>query len=468
MINKQKVWLLATSMALSFLSSCSESYPGLEYDQTEGKSTIENQDSWSEKTPIKVFVNEQEIFIVRANGTRGTGAFENNDIANITRLNHSTFYALAFRDGQYTQSGIEELKNPTDFRWWAHEKSNGPSSYKDYMVNNNCLLDGPDYHYGLPMYLIPDGAGLLHTSRSVSQEEDEYYYSPVNQQVPYNFFAYYLDDIRPAKINRTNESFSYEVEIDGSQDVMCGAAPNLIDEIRKGNLGSKWESLSADEKRTLENIGGYCTFAANRGIHPEVKMKHLLTRMTFELYPADESASDITITAIAVESRYKGTLVVAARTIDGIGFSFTDARKQLLLRDPSDGQSPCPELTSQTVEYNDSMKNVAWYDRPKKTIGSSLMVAPDSIYNLYLTGVQKKHSSLVDPDLYEPVTFTARYTLTPPKTDLSKIGDNYWFAPGVNYPVKIAVYGLQQIKVYASVEGWKPSDEAIYLEDYTE
>ena len=468
MKQKHIVRLLMASLSASFMMACSESYPGITYDETQGKEAIENKDSWTEKTPIKVFVNEQDIFIVRASSTRGTGAFESADTANVNRLNHSTFYALAFRDGRYTQSGIDDLKNPTDFRWWSHKDSNGPRSFSDYMVNNNCLLDGPDYNYGLPMYLIPEGAGMLHTARDVTEEVDEYYYSPVNQQVPYNFFAYYLDDNQPTKVNRTEESFSYDIEIDGSQDLMCGAAPNLIDEIRNGNLGNKWNFLSADEKRTIENIGGYCTFTANRGIHPEVKMKHLLTRMTFELYPADESASDITITEVKVESRCKGTMTVAARTIDEIGVVFSNERKQLPLRDPSDGQSPCPPLTPQSVEYEESMKGYEWYDRPKKDIGSSLMVAPDSIYNLYLTGIQKKRSSLTDPDKYEPVTFTARYTLTPPKTDLSKKDDGYWFAPGVNYPVKIAVYGLQQIKVYASVEGWIPSDEAIYLEDYTE
>lgn len=461
MIQKKIVLrFLAASIATSLLMACSESYPGLEYDLTQGNGTIENQDSWSEKTPIKVFVNEQDIFIVKDNGTRGMGAFDSNDTTNLARLNNATFYALAFRDGQYTQGSIDELKNPTDFRWWSHEDSNGPRSFSDYMVNNNCLLDGPDYNLGLPMYLLPEGAGMLHTARDVTEEVDEYYYSPVNQQVPYNFFAYYLDDIQPTKVNRTEESFSYDIEIDGSQDLMCGAAPNLIDEIRNGNLGNKWNFLSADEKRTIENIGGYCTFTANRGIHPEVKMVHLLTRLSFELYPADESANEIEIDSVNVESRYKGNLTVAARSIDNIGIEWDDERQPLYLLDAYDGKSKCSPLTPQTVTFDPVIKENggSWYDQPHKVIGSSLMLAPDTEYVLRLSCKQTYPINLKDPSQTKDWIFHPQYTL--------KLTSGEKFEAGHEYTIKIAVYGLHKIEIsIVSVPKWERGED-IELDDY--
>ena len=41
----------------------------------------------------------------------------------------------------------------------------------------------------------------------------------------------------------------------------------------------------------------------------------------------------------------------------------------------------------------------------------------------------------------------------------------YWFAPGVVYPIQIAIYGSQKFEIYTNIEGWKQSDEAITIDD---
>ena len=451
---------LLVVMTIALLGACSESYPGLEFDHTQGHNGITNQDSWSEKTPIMVFVNEQDLFTVK---TRGLGAFETNDTAKATRLQNSTFHVFAFRDGQYTQSNIPALNSPTNFKWYFNA-TNGPAGYYD-TDQATCLLDGPDFYQGLPLYLRPQGKGQLHTTKA-GDEEPEFYYSSVHQQVPYNFFSYYIDDIVPSQVIRDETGIHFKMEIDGSQDVMCGAAPNLLDEIKKGNKDNVWNTLNDDEKHTIENIGGYCAFTAHRDIHPMINMTHQLTQLKFEAYPGDASSNNIIITGITIESRYKGTLTVASRDIENVGCQFDDTKKELALRDSADGKNPLPTLKEYKVTYTDDMKDIKWYNRPKVNIGSSLLLAPDSIFTLHIYYKEWLEHKIGGSTLtLEDRHLT--YTLKAPATQMSKTpdGNGYWFAPGIVYPIQIAIYGAQKFEIYANIEGWKESDEPIQLDD---
>ena len=440
--------------------SCSESYPGMDYDQTDGKDGIHNEDTWTEQTPIMVFVNEQNIFTVR---TRGVGPFETNDTANDQRLRNSTFYVCAYRSGTYS-SGLDEMKQPTDFRWYRYA-TNGPSGFGPDVAGVNCLLDGRDYNYGLPMYLYPNSSGELKTTREGEAEAETYYYSGSYQQVPYNFSAYYLDDVEIRSVNRSEERFSYEIAIDGSQDLMSGYAPELTRSYLESKESGVWRSLNEDEQRTILNVGGYCTFAAHRGIHPMINFKHLLTRLTFEAYPGDETAGNVFIDSITVESKYSGTFTVAARQNSEVGIQFKENRKPLALREASDGVHPAEPLKQYSVPYDESMADLKWYDRPKVDVGSCLLLAPDSVYTLNLYWSEMVPRTIGGAPEYVVHKDPIRYKLSAPHTELSMTDDGYWFAPGVQYPILIAVYGSQPIQVYANVEGWKQSDEGIHLED---
>ena len=302
--------MLFSGAALLVLASCSESYPGIDYDKTQGNKGIENQEGGDkENVPVMVFVNEQNIFAVK---TRGVGPFEPADRYNEERLSNSTFYVYAFRDGNYDK-GPEELRRPTDYtysRWNAPNVSGHAIDYD----NMHCLLDGQNYSEGWPMALHPHGSGRFEYKGDLETP----YYSRTYPGVPYNFFAYYWDDITPKAVHRTADGISYDIEIDGSQDLMCGYAPNLKEEIDKGfdsRYYDIWNSLTSDEKRAILNAGGYCAQAANHGIHPSVDIKHCLTQLTFTAYPGNESSSRVTIEGVTVKSKYKGTFTVAATEI---------------------------------------------------------------------------------------------------------------------------------------------------------
>ena len=68
---KRPVVAAATVM---LLAACNQSYPGLEFDYPENE--IENNETYN-KTPLMVFVSEQDFFSITA--TRGMGPFDNDE-----------------------------------------------------------------------------------------------------------------------------------------------------------------------------------------------------------------------------------------------------------------------------------------------------------------------------------------------------------------------------------------------------
>lgn len=460
---------LLVAMTIVCLGACSESYPGLDFDHTQGHDGITNQDSWSEKTPIMVFVNEQDIFTVK---TRGLGAFDNNDTLNPIKLYNSTFQVFAFRDGYYTENSIDVLKEPTDFRYYTDScKYDIPAGFGNFLDKDNatCLLDGRYYNQGLNLYLRAEGKGLLHTSKE-GDEEPEFFYSSVHQKVPFNFFAYYLDDavIDNSISSRTKDGIAYRIELDGTQDLMCGGSKSLSKAIAQAesndekdrdpsNIRGVWQTLNKEDKDIIRNIGGYCTYAAHRNIHPAIEMKHLLTQLTFHAYPGDETSNRIRITGVGVKSRYKGTLTVAARNTDEVGFTPDNDRRTLYLHERSDGQTKCPPLKEEgyNVPFDESMDK-DWKKRPSVDIGSSLLLPPDSLYTLYIEYDEKipTYEGEKEPPYIKmkPLEYVLRPTTGP------------IFEKGHIYPVNIVIYGSQDIKVYVSIEGWKEGDD-IDLDD---
>ena len=80
----------------------------------------------------------------------------------------------------------------------------------------------------------------------------------------------------------------------------------------------------ADQKTDIDAVGktdevsvdkAYSAFAARRGVQPNLLFKHQLARFTFEIVAGSEAGSNIFVTGIGVESKFKGNLtVVGANT----------------------------------------------------------------------------------------------------------------------------------------------------------
>ncbi len=467
---------------------CSNSYPGEIFDVRKDPSVFNNETSSAEKSaqPIKVFINEQDFFTVST--TRGTGPFDKGDVNRTNRFGSSDFYIFAFRKGQYVQGSNTQLTNETDLRYTAYaEAAKAGGALSNYRDDHryNCLLDGFSYYEGLPMKLNVAGSGQLmyylfdQTGNDTEGynfdwskvdwshlRDSVFYYNTEYQDVPYDFFSYYVDNFKPNSSNthREKDRIYHEITIDGSQDIMCGMAPaldSLIADCKIHNPGkyspnSPINKLSYEDWNKLMNIGGYCSYAAHRGIDPQVKMTHQLTRLEFHAHAGDESCDSITITGIEVLCPTTGYLTVASndQKAHPLGFEWI-ADGSVFLKEPSaDGIAPCADLKPFEINWDPSEKNKNWYERKAHKIGGSLMVPPAKEFELRLHFTQKQPIRY-DSEETRDLVYTAKYKIT-----LNNKAES--FQPGFIYPVHIGVYGLQEIKVSTWVQGWeRAADDAV-------
>lgn len=444
-----------------------DSYPPL-YENLETGVDGSNKDASSSRTPILLFVTPQEFFSI---STRGSGPFPQEGDNSMGSQN-GTVYVYAFRSS-YNIKGTT-LPSLPSLRNTAYATLNRPYG----MVNDStdCLLDGNDYYLGVPTKLVPESQDEL--IYNYYYEEDgkgqdvlkfynewgrDFYYSSVYQEIPYNFFAYYVDDFVPNASNthREDTHIHYDITIDGAQDIMCGVSPDL-NTVLTTRYSQQFTRLSSAEKNTIRKIGGYSKFAADRDIHPSIDMKHLLTRLKFLVYPAGESANDIVITGIDVRCRNQADMTVATRDFENypLGLKFSDNYANLSLRMEypdtlTDGDR---SFAGYVVEYKPEMVDQEWYEREYKQIGESLILSPDSTYELYIHAAQKiRIKENGENEKSELQAFTSQKTIK--LTDADKL-----FKPGYVYTINMAVYGRQKINVYTSVENWKPGGD-VFIDD---
>lgn len=452
--NLQKA--LVVIAALPLLLSCAQSYPGLEYDEGDH---IHNEEAY-DKTPIMLFVNEQSFFSVTA--TRGTDAFDSELKTHNIKMKNTKIYVYAFRNGKDVHGPFAE---PVDFTKSAYsDRANDPD-------HQDCLLDGIDYNMGLEMVMpTMEDKFMTGALRPTEREKQDLYYSSTYQDVGFNFFAYYIDDIKIDANNtkREKDKIYYDIEIDGSQDILCGSAPQLTKEVLQAK--KVYETLSKEDRDKILAIDGYSTFAAHREVHPEVEMSHQLTRLKFFAYPGDKNADDIIITGVSVNTPYKGRMTVAARSLDEVGTDFTvsEEKKELFLHEePEVGEGdillPSKELGEYTFKYDPEAKdkngnvNPIWQNQQPTRLGESLMIPPtDSIelkiyykQNIYV-GLDNDYSDGVR-DGMEYRNLQTVYKVDAPMNDDT---GRCYFEKGYSYPLHIAVYGLQKIDVIVYIPSW--------------
>ena len=465
-----KTGLMAIAIAVG-LGACSESYPGMYYDYGNSIGNNEAGDS-SSRVPVYVYVNRQSFFSVSS--MRGVGPFDplsdkdaDGNPRELTpedtlRYQKAVFHIYAFRDGKYVSTGSSypaELASDPNMTWTIWENSSG-----QYDPNRmNCLLDGKDYSMGLPTQL-DEKTGLYPSDKTT------YYYGPY-QDVGYNFFAYHIDDALTntdlsSKPHRDRDSVWYELEIDGTQDIMCGYAPKLTEEV----LNERYSELNIteSERNRVLNIGNYSTYAAHRNIDPYVNVHHALSRLDFRAYPGRESANEVTIDSIYVTCPNSGKLIVAHRDPERVGF-YVDPTKEdkLYLHEKpqivrsEDGTEvldilPCEliEAGKYEVEWKKEYEGTTVTQREYVEVGGNIILPSQQEYIISIVASQKRKEGQ-DPDMKMP-TVVSTYRVSAPVREENKDADgNYWFMPGRYYTINVVIYGLQEIKVIANIDGWQ-------------
>lgn len=514
---KKDIAILVTAVLMTACSS--ESYPGLEFDQTatDEASNKESGNLADLGIPVRVFASNRTL-TARQNSTqwenqptttdgndspqqteettRGSGPFvvparENTEEdplrqqRDLNRYKNAVFHLFAFRD---------------------YPDDQGPLSYSPDLskrssdnVHTDCLLDGYNLLEGLPAKLKENHTGEFHFLKSDLRRDTVPTYSERFTDIGYNFFGVYLDDWRPSGDNavRTSDRIEYRIPLDGTRDLMAGVAPPLTSSLLDAKLQRDGIELTQDQRNKVLNIGNYSSYASYLGIDPEIHFQHLLTTFQFYAYPADESADNVRITAIEFKARNEATVTVAGRSLDDVGITFGEEKETMYLMDydhtktdpddPQLGLYPYVPLDLNGRVSYDPAHGTSYYqeDISRCTrIGGDIIVAPDSVYDIVIhyaqvvsgTKTYDEQGNLIgqtEETSPRDVKFTAQLRVPhyrvyrnqqTGKNDSLRINYNdklheWQYLAGYAYPVRIAVYGLRGLKIETDLDGWRKGDD---------
>lgn len=303
--------------------------------------------------------------------------------------------------------------------------------------------------------------------------------SPTNGIVKYypvkgnfDFWGYRLDDcektvadapIRKEESATSNNKISYNFTIDGSQDILAGKAKATADDLVKLN-GNDTRAFSA--------------YAARLDIHPNIMFKHLLTRLTFEIKAGKEPAAvtvdnpgGVWIDSVEIKALSKGNLVVAytdgAKNKDGktissvndqITFDTESTAPFYLKQRPSEDENvPLVKLEPITPIWDGTDVDPATgYCNKALKFGESLIVPAASEYDMVFYAKQIKDPTYIyDPASADPSDKAEIYNNKtiwyPLDVKLERTGG---FLPGHSYKVTIVVNGLEDIKLFTTLDKW--------------
>lgn len=415
----KKIWLLISMFCL-ILTGCSDrSYKG--YVDMGGE-----EDFPDEPIPVMVAVGDPSYSVL----TRKAGAFDSLHIDD-TAWKQAVFYIYAFN-----------VENGADYKVTRKSEAN--------KNNDICLIDGSmdreDAMGGKPARLNQGDFSFLEWLN----EPYNIYYNTLHPNLPYKFYAYYVDDLEipDSEIQRETDRIYFNVEIDGSQDLMSSVAK--LTDTQKESIEDKYINNKSEKDKLLNSL--YSAYAANRGINPMFTFKHHLSRFKFRIYPGKPEASQVYVDSICMYSHTKGVFTVVSKheTEIGVDFSADEALQPLYLTERGGGDL---DQKRYKVLYNpngmDETKyaNLDVYSRNYLPVGESLLVAPDDSYQVIV------HLRQEFDDGKATQYYLTEYNLTSAIKD--KV-ETKGFSPGKAYVVRIAIFGVQEVKIQVvAVDTWQ-------------
>lgn len=257
-------------------------------------------------------------------------------------------------------------------------------------------------------------------------------------QSAFDFWGYRLDDAIQGAPAVSEDSTMQEVgfTLDGSQDIMVGKATPTEDDLTK----------CADSAKI------YSAYAARRGVQPDIKFKHLLSRLVFSVTGGNEAACDnehgVKVTAIKVKSKYTGKLIVAYTPDAEVTNELvpTEDVKDLVLMqrvtDDTNGNNNLIALEAKNPEWDTET------GQGKKTnIGEAILAVPADTYDLTIELSQKVK-------IYDDGSTTQEDTKKFSYNDVIKLTNDV-FKAGYSYNVNITVFGLSEIKINTTLTPWE-------------
>lgn len=399
----------ASLMLAVFLGSCSnDSVPVVE-QEVEGGDLV----------PISLGLNmgQADVSVTRGTGTVGG----TTDAENV--WNYENLYVLM------TSSDDEALEDPN--AEWGFTSVKG-QVLKEQFDNSFFARPKSVDRNGSPVWTLdyqcdPNEGGNLK------------YYPTQGES---DFFAYHVDDAATVvdakgnpEIQMSNNAITVDITMDGSQDLLTG----------KADVATIPSNLDAN---------GFSAKTARANVIPNIKMEHKLSRLTFTLKNGNAMTAGVTVKSISVESKYKGTMTVAAKDNSAeLGVNFVDEYTRLYLKEKMDPTAPgyfvnslsqgkCP-LVDFTPIVMDGATDVE--------AGEALFICPgDKEYKLNIQveyAIENNGVPTIEPkDI--PVTFQH-----PDKTSA--------FEAGKSYHLNVTIYGLEEIVIDTQLEMWDEVEDDI-------
>lgn len=316
-MNRIYIHIIHIGLAMLLLAGCKSDYPHIEYNGNPGTVEFDNIDA---RVPIMVAINDP----LYQNYTRGVGAFDN--VMDENGINENWKNADIFVYAFYTPDGMANTPSNTNYS----ERMDSKDANKIY-----CLVDDADNDnigHGKKARLNRDMTSFLQWT-----DNDMVYYNGTYPQYRYRFFAYHIDDAADMskKPERKSDYVSYDVQIDGTQDLMCSYAQPTAEQLaRMENLASP------GNKNFVNNLSKliYSTETGHRDLFPIFKMDHQLAYVRFFLKAdsitdasgnkmMDPEIAMVRVENIVINERYHGEFIVAAEETGRLGVNFTNEKR---------------------------------------------------------------------------------------------------------------------------------------------
>lgn len=463
-------------------------------------------------SPISLSMTGKQTTVEVGSRTRGTGNVGGTDDA--TWQNEKIYILM-------TSSDPECLVGDDKTAGWGFTNLNGNGPWLREQFNGAI--------WARPNFVDPDGTldsgdekwDLVYNNTHDLGNNDYYQNAGVDRFYPINgesqFFAYHIDDafdqehgnddpIYPASIFDTNDPTDYHYPVEPIVDKYPFITKNAenTEMTVDFTINGSQDLLAGAALDDTDNLGSYSAKSARHGVVPKIEMEHLLSRLKFVIYRGDELAKNIQITGITIKDvRNQGRMIVAYKGQNASNASLiqwkrtgTDAESPdddtydegaldlaqtyyrtnfKLMKSPAnplgDPTTPSDNLTATKNDLDPltafDVSGIEHWLQPNKTgnnhfatIGSPMFVAPgESQYEMILdykvlvddrdgnTGFNEP----ADPanpqegeDLIEKMQVT--YPLKAP--------NNGVFEKGKSYNINITVYGLQPITATVKLTPW--------------
>ena len=385
--------------------------------------------------------------------TRGSGAVESG--TNLEFWKNAKFYVYAFNKNVETDLSVR----------WSEANE------------DICLLDanrlsedgGQSSSHGKEVRVKVDNSNLMPFFPDDKTGSQDIYYNMKHTDWPYNFFAYYLDDLDLTQLQcvREKNRIYYDVELDGRRDFMSSVANPKLQEDKYANNPYKQKIMDR----------AYSAYSASHGLNPVFSFQHHLVRLRFVICRPEEGGSvpsineSLVVKKVSVKSKVRGRFTVAVNDIDaddagkphvGLSFNREDYASEeayansedylyLLKKNGeeigSDGWCrviDCKKYSELSAEDKKKPSFLGKEDENDNS-GASLLLAPATTYSARIFLDEDKSSDpghgFVDVDL-EP-------------------GGGAGFVAGGAYVIYFTINSLSDIKPNVEIGEWTPGGETI-------